>query len=158
MGNIVESEPDHKVAESIVALGNAFDMNLIAEGVETEPQEAWLRDADCQFLRGFRLVKPASQDKVEAPRALERVTTPLVHAPLPRPGFPLGRLSLALLLRLQNQRHRLPMHLHSTHVRHVVRRPFDLYGIALPEIVPVNVDPNTLLPRGVSVFPIDRDG
>lgn len=63
--SVVDSLPDQKVVRGIIALGRAFDMDLIAEGVETEPQESWLREAGCQYLQGYRFGRPADAAETE---------------------------------------------------------------------------------------------
>lgn len=63
--NVVENDPDQKVVEGIIALGEAFDLELVAEGVETEGQAAWLRDAGCHFLQGYLYGRPARPTALE---------------------------------------------------------------------------------------------
>lgn len=63
--DVVENDPDQKVVEGIIALGEAFDLELVAEGVETEDQAAWLRDAGCHFLQGYLYGRPARATTLE---------------------------------------------------------------------------------------------
>lgn len=63
--DIQDSSPDQKVVRGIIALGEAFDMKLIAEGVETDGEEKWLREAGCDYLQGFRFGRPAAAEEVE---------------------------------------------------------------------------------------------
>lgn len=60
-----ESEPDEKVVRSIIALGQAFDMRLIAEGVETELQRDWLIAETCDFLQGYLYGHPVPADELK---------------------------------------------------------------------------------------------
>lgn len=62
--NVVDSEADRKVVRGIIALGEAFEMELIAEGVETEEQEEWLREAGSQYLQGYRFGRPMGAQEV----------------------------------------------------------------------------------------------
>lgn len=62
--DVVDNEADQKVVEGIVALGDAFDIELVAEGVESEPQETWLRNAGCHYLQGFRFGRPLPEDEL----------------------------------------------------------------------------------------------
>lgn len=62
---VVESEADQKVIEGIIALGNAFDMELIAEGVETDQQADWLREAGSHYLQGYLFGRPSEPEEVE---------------------------------------------------------------------------------------------
>lgn len=63
---VTESEANQKVVRGIIALGDAFDMDLIAEGVETEAQANWLREAGCHFLQGYLFGRPAEARDVAA--------------------------------------------------------------------------------------------
>jgi len=46
------------ICESILALGRSFDLKVIAEGVETEGQLAWLREHGCHEVQGYLLARP----------------------------------------------------------------------------------------------------
>lgn len=63
--NVVDSPADQKVVRGIIGLGEAFALELIAEGVETPAQERWLREAGCQYLQGYRFGRPAEAGKIE---------------------------------------------------------------------------------------------
>lgn len=62
--DVVTSEADQKVVEGIIALGEAFDVEVIAEGVETEAQMEWLREAGCDYLQGYYFGRPAPADEI----------------------------------------------------------------------------------------------
>ena len=51
-------ESDGAIVRAIVQLAQALDMKVIAEGVETEPQRAFLRELGCDEFQGF-LYAPA---------------------------------------------------------------------------------------------------
>jgi len=61
--DIVTSEADQKVVEGIIALGEAFEVEIVAEGVETEAQMEWLREAGCDYLQGYYFGRPAPADE-----------------------------------------------------------------------------------------------
>lgn len=65
VAGVSQSEPDQKVVKGIIELGNAFGMKIIAEGVETEEEEGWLRQAGCQYLQGFLFGRPVSAEEIE---------------------------------------------------------------------------------------------
>jgi EAL domain-containing protein (putative c-di-GMP-specific phosphodiesterase class I) len=46
------------VVTAIVAMAHALGMKVVAEGVETEPQAAFLRDLGCDHLQGYLYSKP----------------------------------------------------------------------------------------------------
>jgi len=62
------------VLESVIKLAHALDMEVVAEGVETEAQRQVLVEADCDVLQGYLFARPmdahALQDWVRerAPR------------------------------------------------------------------------------------------
>ena len=68
---LTESEADEKVVRSIIALGQAFDMQLIAEGVETDGQRDWLTEEQCDFLQGYLYGRPVSAEELELGRLAE---------------------------------------------------------------------------------------
>jgi diguanylate cyclase (GGDEF)-like protein/PAS domain S-box-containing protein len=52
------------ICESILALARSFGLKVIAEGVETEEQLAWLRARDCDEAQGYLLSRPLPFDEV----------------------------------------------------------------------------------------------
>lgn len=61
---VADSECDQKMVRGIIGLGRAFDMTLVAEGVETEAQAKWLREHGCPRLQGYLFGKPMSAGEV----------------------------------------------------------------------------------------------
>ena len=55
-----------KVVETIVRLGQDLDMELIAEGVETEAQRAALEALGCHRFQGYLFSKPVPLPAFEA--------------------------------------------------------------------------------------------
>jgi diguanylate cyclase (GGDEF)-like protein len=53
----VDSE-DQAIAQAIISMGKALGMTVIAEGVETPDQEAFLRNHACDEMQGFLFSKP----------------------------------------------------------------------------------------------------
>jgi EAL domain-containing protein (putative c-di-GMP-specific phosphodiesterase class I) len=49
---------DAAIVRTIVALGNSLDLEVIAEGVETEAQKAALADLGCRQYQGYLLGRP----------------------------------------------------------------------------------------------------
>ncbi|QEA14151.1 bifunctional diguanylate cyclase/phosphodiesterase [Comamonas flocculans] len=64
------------IARTIIALGASLDLEVIAEGVETEEQRVFLERNGCDMWQGYLLSKPVSLAAFEA----------LVHARTPAPG------------------------------------------------------------------------
>ncbi|MBF5081901.1 bifunctional diguanylate cyclase/phosphodiesterase [Quadrisphaera sp. INWT6] len=73
---------DAALCAGVVALAQALDMSVVAEGVETEHQAAWLRERGCQEAQGW-LWAPALPTADFAERLLREVC-----APAPRPAGP----------------------------------------------------------------------
>ncbi len=46
------------ICRAIIALGHELDMIVLAEGVETESQAAYLGDNGCDQFQGFHFSKP----------------------------------------------------------------------------------------------------
>ncbi|MDD2308649.1 MAG: EAL domain-containing protein [Desulfuromonadaceae bacterium] len=53
---------DAAVVNTIIAMGQGLDMELVAEGVETEEQLAYLAERGCQVIQGYYFSKPLSAD------------------------------------------------------------------------------------------------
>jgi diguanylate cyclase (GGDEF)-like protein len=71
----IETDEDHRaVAQAIIGLGHSLRLDVVAEGVETEPQLELLRG--CDGFQGFLVSRPrAAADLLEL---LERYRAPLV--------------------------------------------------------------------------------
>lgn len=57
-------EPD--IASTVIALAQRLFLTTVAEGVETEAQHAWLRDAGCDCVQGYLISRPVTADAAEA--------------------------------------------------------------------------------------------
>ena len=58
IANLTESDTNTRVVQSIIALGHAMELEVVAEGVETDQQYAILRRLDCDLVQGFFIAKP----------------------------------------------------------------------------------------------------
>ena len=57
----LEQNPDNRlITEAIIALGKSLSLTVIAEGVETRRQAAFLRDQACDAMQGFYVNEPAA--------------------------------------------------------------------------------------------------
>ena len=57
---------DLAIVRSIMALGDAFGLDVVAEGVETEAAARELLDLDCYRAQGFLLSRPLASEAMEA--------------------------------------------------------------------------------------------
>lgn len=64
--DLADSNSDAVIVRAIVALGHAMGLTVIAEGVETEHQEALLRSWHCDELQGYRFARPCGASELPA--------------------------------------------------------------------------------------------
>jgi len=72
--NIVQDPQNAMIVGAIVALAHSLDMKVVAEGIETEEQLEFLKNADwnvdlssrCDILQGFLFSKPLLPDSIAA--------------------------------------------------------------------------------------------
>ena len=57
-----DNSEDMAITESIITLGKALGVNVVAEGVETAAQEAFLRSHGCDEIQGFLYSQPCDPD------------------------------------------------------------------------------------------------
>ena len=57
------SSEDVVIVSAIVALGHALDMDIVAEGVETTGQRAYLERLGCDYLQGYLLGRPVDPER-----------------------------------------------------------------------------------------------
>ena len=63
---IPDDMADTAITKTILALGVGLDISVIAEGVETEQQSAFLYSAGCHYAQGYLYGKPMPADEFEA--------------------------------------------------------------------------------------------
>ncbi len=62
----ITSDPDNAViVQTIIAMANKLGMEVIAEGVETEAQRAFLEQHDCPLFQGYLFSKPVPVEQFE---------------------------------------------------------------------------------------------
>ncbi|HTC54204.1 MAG TPA: EAL domain-containing protein [Steroidobacteraceae bacterium] len=57
-----DNSEDMAITESIISLGKALGVNVVAEGVETTAQETFLRNHGCDEIQGFLYGEPCDPD------------------------------------------------------------------------------------------------
>jgi diguanylate cyclase (GGDEF)-like protein len=58
--DLPDDSEDQAIAQAIISMGKALGMTVVAEGVETIGQEAFLRDHACDEMQGYLVSKPVS--------------------------------------------------------------------------------------------------
>jgi len=61
-----ESRDDEVIVRAVLNLAEAFGVDAVAEGVETEAQRDWLGDAGCRLAQGFLFSRPVGASTAEA--------------------------------------------------------------------------------------------
>jgi EAL domain-containing protein (putative c-di-GMP-specific phosphodiesterase class I) len=63
--DITEDEEDTTVVKSIIALAKSLNMDVIAEGVETDKQLSFLLKNKCHNIQGYYYAKPMPADEMK---------------------------------------------------------------------------------------------
>jgi diguanylate cyclase (GGDEF)-like protein len=80
--DLAENEEDRAIATAIIAMGKALGLTVVAEGVETAEQDAFLRRRDCDELQGYLFSKPVPADQIP-PMLMPQIASPSLQ---PRRG------------------------------------------------------------------------
>lgn len=64
--NLTTSLNDAAIARSVILLAHSLNLVVIAEGVETEAQLAWLRTQHCEEMQGYLFSRPVPTAEFEA--------------------------------------------------------------------------------------------
>ena len=71
--NDAEKTPRRRIlAEAIINMASALELEVVAEGIETEAQSDWLRAAGCEYGQGYYYSKPLTPGKLQQ-QLLERL-------------------------------------------------------------------------------------
>ncbi len=66
MRDLVTDSSDRAIVRTIITMAHSLDINVIAEGVETEEQRQMLLDNGCTYYQGYLFSKPVPVDEFEA--------------------------------------------------------------------------------------------
>ncbi len=61
--NISDNQQNVEVIKAIAGIGQKLSMTIIAEGIETEQQLAYLRDLGCELGQGYLFAKPLNREQ-----------------------------------------------------------------------------------------------
>ncbi|GLQ54180.1 putative bifunctional diguanylate cyclase/phosphodiesterase [Devosia nitrariae] len=76
ISNVMVSTGKRNVVQSIMALAHSLDLDIVAEGVETPEQTAFLMQLGCRYAQGFLLSRPISPDELTGLLASKNRVTP----------------------------------------------------------------------------------
>ncbi|MFQ3789628.1 putative bifunctional diguanylate cyclase/phosphodiesterase [Halomonas sp. A29] len=65
--DLLLSRDDRALVRTIIAMGTALKLEVVAEGVETAQQFDWLVEAGCHVFQGYYFCKPLPIDQIELP-------------------------------------------------------------------------------------------
>jgi diguanylate cyclase (GGDEF)-like protein/PAS domain S-box-containing protein len=66
VSRVDRDQQDRALCESVIGIGRALGVDVVAEGVETPAQLTTLRGFDCGFAQGFLISRPLPLDEVRA--------------------------------------------------------------------------------------------
>jgi EAL domain-containing protein (putative c-di-GMP-specific phosphodiesterase class I) len=61
--NALVNPDDRMITKTIISLGHSLGLKVIAEGVETNDHENFLKEEGCDEVQGFKYTKPLNMDK-----------------------------------------------------------------------------------------------
>ena len=62
--NIASNRSDAAISKAIITLAQSLELNITAEGVETQAQFEYLRDRGCHEIQGYYFAKPLPSDRI----------------------------------------------------------------------------------------------
>jgi EAL domain-containing protein (putative c-di-GMP-specific phosphodiesterase class I) len=65
ISDLPTNENDKAVAGAVISLGQKLNLRVIAEGVETDDQVAFLRENNCDEMQGYHFSKPITAQAIE---------------------------------------------------------------------------------------------
>jgi len=82
--NLENDKNDLALAEAIIVMAHTLELQVIAEGVETEGQAKILADAGCDFAQGYLYATPMPADEFENLLQKKKLTTEVKNEGVPR--------------------------------------------------------------------------
>ena len=65
VSKLTDSESNTRVVQAIIALGKAMQLDIVAEGVETDQQYAIVRKLGCDLVQGYFIARPMSAERFQ---------------------------------------------------------------------------------------------
>jgi EAL domain-containing protein (putative c-di-GMP-specific phosphodiesterase class I) len=63
--NVLKSDKEKKLYESVIHLAHSLGLEVVAEGVETQEQVEFLKENNCDTVQGYYYSRPLSPDEAE---------------------------------------------------------------------------------------------
>ncbi|MFP3984356.1 MAG: EAL domain-containing protein [Desulfurivibrionaceae bacterium] len=63
--DIAHSKHDSAIVRAIIAMGHSLGLQVVAEGVETEEQRAYLEKYQCDAYQGYLFARPMPVEEFE---------------------------------------------------------------------------------------------
>ena len=82
VGRMTDNNENSEIVRTIVMLARNLDMNIVAEGVETESQIALLRSLECEYGQGYFFSKPVAAEGAASLLAANHIYQMTLQAPL----------------------------------------------------------------------------
>jgi len=64
VSEICEAKEARVIVEAIVKIASELGLGVVAEGVETNAQALMLRQLGCEYLQGFAISEPCSEERL----------------------------------------------------------------------------------------------
>jgi diguanylate cyclase (GGDEF)-like protein/PAS domain S-box-containing protein len=64
--DVCSDADDAAIVSAIIAMARSLNMEVVAEGVESEGQQNFLKNRDCFVMQGFLLSEPVTADRMDA--------------------------------------------------------------------------------------------
>ncbi|HEV7618642.1 MAG TPA: EAL domain-containing protein, partial [Burkholderiaceae bacterium] len=61
--DLMQNKEDAAITGAIIAMGTTLNLNVIAEGVETDAQIGFLQEHQCNEMQGYYFSKPIAADE-----------------------------------------------------------------------------------------------
>jgi diguanylate cyclase (GGDEF)-like protein/PAS domain S-box-containing protein len=80
VSELADNPDDQAIALAVISLGHKLHLRVIAEGVETEEQRAFLRAHDCDEMQGYLFSRPVAPERIAELLARSGAAAPVEEA------------------------------------------------------------------------------
>ncbi|NOZ38162.1 MAG: bifunctional diguanylate cyclase/phosphodiesterase, partial [Gammaproteobacteria bacterium] len=64
INNLCCDQSNQAITRAIIAMAQALEMDILAEGVETQEQQAWLKSHQCNLIQGYLFSRPMPVENI----------------------------------------------------------------------------------------------